>query len=55
MIIRDSAELRKIIGIAVGRASMCWEDVEQAGIFESVKAAKIIEEVAKQIEDLSNG
>lgn len=36
--IHDAHEL---IGVAVGAASMCWENVSGAGVFDSTLAAKI--------------
>lgn len=37
--------LKQFIGEAVGAASMCWETPENAGVFESDKAAVIVEAI----------
>lgn len=36
--------LRAIIGQAIGAGSACWQDVGAAGIFDDVRAAKILDE-----------
>jgi len=46
--------LHEAIGQAIGAASMCWENVEAAGIFNSSRALEICEELeifikAKQV------
>jgi len=41
---------RERIGIALGRASMCWENVDKAGIFESERCAQIIDELLIDLE-----
>jgi hypothetical protein len=34
---------RELIGQAVGEASMCWEDVSAAGVFDSMHAVQIVD------------
>jgi len=46
----SEAEAREIIGIAVGRASMCWENIEGAGIFDDGRAIEVIEDLLTQLE-----
>jgi hypothetical protein len=38
-------ELREIVGQGLGAASMCWAAPERAGVFQSRRAAQILEEV----------
>jgi hypothetical protein len=42
-------EIEKIVYSAIGEGSMCWENVSNAGIFESTKAAEIGERTSKQL------
>jgi len=34
-------KIRVILGLAIGAASMCWEHVERAGVFDSTEATAI--------------
>lgn len=43
------AQLREIIGQALGEASMCWSEVPQ-GVFDSRRAEKILEDVVSKLE-----
>ena len=40
------------IGEAVGAATMCWENINAAGVFESEKAGKIVNELCWFIVEL---
>lgn len=44
-------EITEIVGIAVGKGSMCWSEIPK-GIFNSGEASKIVEEAAQKIYDL---
>lgn len=44
-ILDHSVGIEEFIGNAIGAASMCWADVEKAGIFDSERAVQLIEEV----------
>lgn len=33
----------QIVGEAIGAASMCWEHVERAGVFDSERASAIVD------------
>ena len=37
--------LSEVIGLAVGRASVCWEPMDCTGIFDSTTASDIVDEV----------
>ena len=39
------AEAYSKIGELVGEATMCWEDIGAAGVFDSEKAGKIVNEL----------
>ena len=41
--------LEEVIGNAVGAASTCWSNLEHAGVFDDLRAAKIMEEVVANI------
>ena len=45
----DEDKVREIIGIALGRASMCWTDVDKAGVFLSDICIQIIDETVVEI------
>ena len=44
-ILNDAETLEQAVGYAVGAASMCWEDVDKAGVFESTRAGDIVDEL----------
>ncbi len=46
----EPKNLSEVIGQAVGAASMCWENVRDAGIFQSERASLIVQEVIDWIE-----
>lgn len=37
--------LDEVLGQAIGAASMCWEDINAAGVFDSTRAKVILDEV----------
>lgn len=37
--------LAERIGVMVGEATMQWENIDQAGVFKSTEAARIVEEI----------
>jgi len=43
--------LEEFIGQAVGAASMCWENPEGAGAFDSTRAQQIVEEIMRRISE----
>lgn len=45
-------KLESIVYQAVGAASMCWEHVENAGIFQDDKAKEVSEALLKALEKL---
>jgi hypothetical protein len=54
LIFDDSAseprDLSELIGQAMGAASMCWDNVRGAGVFQSERASRITQEVIDWIE-----
>lgn len=49
-----SDELKKTIGELVGTATVCWSNIEGAGVFESEKAASILDQIYQAIESELN-
>lgn len=45
LILDHTVDIERFIGEAVGAASMCWEKPEGAGVFDSVRAARIVDEI----------
>ena len=45
----NEEKLREILGIAVGGASMCWQNVEAAGVFDSNRAVHLVELTVRAI------
>lgn len=43
-------DLRESVGQAIGAATMCWKDIDEAGVFEAEKAAGIVNELVAWIE-----
>lgn len=41
--------LEQVIGEAIGAGSVCWEHPEKAGVFQSERASKIVDEVVDNI------
>lgn len=41
--------LRQIVGEAIGQATMCWEHIDQAGIFDSERATQIIDDLLDEL------
>lgn len=41
--IREADTLEEAIGLAVGGASACWDNLDGAGVFESTRAAAILD------------
>ncbi|OZE88049.1 hypothetical protein CH304_00320 [Rhodococcus sp. 15-649-1-2] len=48
----DVDGIEQLIGQAIGAASMCWENVEEAGAFESSRAADIAREATERLSQL---
>jgi hypothetical protein len=46
----EPKNLSEVIGQAVGAASMCWENVRDAGVFQSERGSLIVQEVIDWIE-----
>jgi hypothetical protein len=41
----DPRDLRELIGMGVGAGSVCWEHMENTGIFLEHRASEIVEEM----------
>ena len=41
--------LNEVIGLAIGRASVCWERLDGTGLFDSTTASQLVEEVTAWI------
>lgn len=50
----NEGKLREIVGHAIGAASMCWANVERAGVFDSGRAALLIDLVVRAILSLQD-
>ena len=44
-----NAQLRQAIFEAIGEASMCWSNIDKAGVFESTRAQDIGERLVKTL------
>ena len=42
-------ELQELIGVAVGEASMCWDPLPGAQVFDSTKASEIVDRVTSDV------
>lgn len=42
-------KVETILGLAVGAGSMCWEDLTQAGVFQSKTASQIVDEASNLV------
>ena len=51
----DAEDVRAVVYQLVGAASMCWESVEKAGVFDDTKARHFSEEALARLEELSHG
>lgn len=49
--IRSADTLEEAIGLSIGAASSCWDNLEGAGVFESERAAAITEELVELVRD----
>lgn len=47
---REALTIRDIIGEAIGEASACWETLEHAGVFQSQRAAAIVDALVLKVE-----
>jgi hypothetical protein len=45
-------QLKREIGELVGGATVCWEHIEKAGVFDSTKASAILDEIYAKIDEL---
>ncbi len=43
---------REAIGVALGAASMCWEHVERAGVFDSSRCGEVLDLLLAHLEGL---
>jgi hypothetical protein len=41
----DDTPVHTAVGEAVGAASVCWEHVDQAGVFDSERASRIVDDL----------
>lgn len=41
--------LEQVIGEAVGAASMCWENLDNAGEFNTIMVSRIVDEVVANV------
>lgn len=48
-------KIRAAVGMAVGAGSVCWERVEDAGVFQSERASAITDEATAAILELLQG
>ena len=46
----EPRDLAEVIGQSMGAASMCWDNVRGAGVFQSDRASRITQEVIDWIE-----
>ena len=44
-----SDNLKSLVFIALGEASMCWSDIDKAGVFESSRCAEIGHRLVSEI------
>jgi hypothetical protein len=42
--------LTEIVGMGIGAASVCWEDMSGTGIFQSDRAAHLVDEIMRAVE-----
>jgi hypothetical protein len=45
----EADSIASAIGIAIGAASMCWEHVDRAGVFDSTRAAALSELLHRRV------
>lgn len=51
----EGKDLLAAVGESVGAASVCWDDVEHAGVFDSAMAGEIVDQLMDRIEqEISN-
>lgn len=46
----ECSDMSEVIGVAIGMASMCWEHVERAGVFQSTYAADLSEALLEDVQ-----
>lgn len=49
--IRSADTLEEAIGLSIGAASSCWDNLEGAGVFESERAGVITETLVELVRD----
>lgn len=49
--IRSADTLEEAVGLSIGAASTCWDNLDGAGVFESERAAAITEELVELVRD----
>ena len=48
----DADNIKQVIGEAVGAGSVCWGNVQGAGVFQSEEASNIVDEALAKIIEL---
>lgn len=46
----EDKDMLQAVGEAVGRASVCWDNLEHAGAFDSTIASEIVDQLMDRIE-----
>lgn len=44
--------IREIVAVTIGQASMCWDNVEKAGCFDTTRAGDLAENASAEIENV---
>ncbi len=52
-IFADVTSIRELLGQLTGAASMCWENVAKAGVFDSTRATALVDDALARIAELS--
>ena len=48
-VLEDANTLEEAVGMAIGAASVCWQDLSNAGIYNDTMACEIVEELVTWI------
>jgi hypothetical protein len=51
----DCDTIEEVIGQAVGAGSVCWESLDQAGEFQSTRAAYVADNATERVRELILG
>lgn len=46
----DRADLEQAVGLTIGAASVCWENMNGTGVFESDRAKELLDQLVDYIE-----